>query len=368
MSQISVPYVAFPEQVAKLKTELMQAFESVLISGQYVLGEKGKAFEKDFAAYCNAEYSIGVANGTDALHLVLRCVGVEAGDEVITAPNSFIASAGAIGVLGAKPVFTDVGSDMNLNPNQLEKAITPRTKAIMPVHLTGRPAKMDEILEIAKNHGIAVIEDAAQAAGAKYKGKKVGSLGDAACFSLHPLKNLHAFGDGGMVTTSDSNIHEMMLKARNHGLSNREQCGFWSFNSRLDEVQAAMLSVQLPYLDTWTKERHRLALRYNDLLRPYAEVPDENDGEYCVYQTYVVQVDLRNELLTYLKSNGVQALIHYPLPLHLQPAAKSLGYTEKDFPKTMELSTKILSLPLFPELKEEQQDYVADLFAQFFNS
>ncbi len=366
MSQISVPYVAFPEQVDKLKAELMQALENVLISGQYVMGEKGKKFEKEFAAYCNTEHSIGVANGTDALHLVLKCFGVRPGDEVITAPNSFIASAGAIGVLGARPVFTDVGADMNIDPNQLEKAITPKTKAIMPVHLTGRPAKMDEILEIANHYKIPVLEDAAQAVGAKYKGKKVGGLGNAAGYSLHPLKNLHAFGDGGMVTTSDPQIYQMMLQARNHGLINREQCGFWSYNSRLDELQATMLLVQLPHLDTWTKERRRLALRYTDLLRPYANVPDEGEGEYCVFQTYVIQVDNRDKLQTYLNSNGVQALVHYPLPLHMQPAAKALGYTEKDFPKTMELSSRILSLPLYPELKEEQQDYVAELFLNFF--
>lgn len=366
MSQIYVPYVAFTEQVDKLKTELMKALEDVLISGQYIMGEKGKELEKEFASYCNTEHAIGVANGTDALHLVLKCFGVGYGDEVITAPNSFIASAGAIGVLGAKPVFVDIASDMNIDPDQLEKAITPKTKAIMPVHLTGRPAKMDEIMEIAKHHKIPVLEDAAQAIGAKYKGNKVGSLGNAAGYSLHPLKNLHAFGDGGMVTTNNFEIYEMMLQARNHGLINRDQCGFWSFNSRLDELQASMLSVQLPHLDRWTEERRRLALRYNDLLRPYANVPDEGEGEYCVFQTYVIQVDHRDELQTFLKSNGVQALVHYPLPLHLQPAAKSLGYTKNDFPKTMELSSRILSLPLYPELKEEQQDYVAGLLLNFF--
>ena len=326
MNQISVPYVAFTEQVAKLKAELMQAFEDVLVSGQYVLGEKGKQFEKEFALYCNTEHAIGVANGTDALHLALKCFGVGPGDEVITAPNSFIASAGAIGVLGAKPVFIDIASDMNIDPDQLEQAITPKTKAIMPVHLTGRPAKMDEILEIAKHYKIPVLEDAAQAAGAKYKDKKVGSLGDAAGYSLHPLKNLHAFGDGGMVTTNNTDIYEMMLQARNHGLIDRDQCGFWSFNSRLDELQASMLSVQLPHLDSWTEERRRLALRYNDLLRPYANVPDEGKGEYCVFQTYVIQIDNRDELQTYLKKNGVQALVHYPLPLHLQPVQICLGY------------------------------------------
>ena len=193
-------------------------------------------------------------------------------------------------------------------------------------------------------------------------------MGNASCFSLHPLKNFHAFGDGGVITTDDPSIYKLMLQARNHGLVNRTQCGFWSFNSRLDEVQAAMLLVQLPYLNTWTEERRRLAFRYNELLRPYAKVPDEGEGEYCVYQTYVVQVDHRDALQTYLEENRVQALVHYRLPLHLQPAAKSLGYTEKDFPRTMELSSKILSLPLYPELKETHQDYIAELFEAFYKN
>jgi dTDP-4-amino-4,6-dideoxygalactose transaminase len=330
------------------------------------LSEKGTQFEKEFSEYCEAKYSIGVANGTDALHLVLRCLDVGPGDEVITAPNSFIASAGAIGVLGAKPVFVDICPDLNLDPALLEKAITPKTKAIMPVHLTGRPAKMRQILEIADHYKLSVVEDSAQAVGAKIAGKRVGGIGDASCFSLHPLKNLHAFGDGGMVTTNRQEINGKMIVARNHGLKNREECDFWSFNSRLDEIQAAMLSVQLPLLDKWTEQRRKIAFRYNELLRPYVDVPDEGEGEYCVFQTYVIQVDNRDKLQTYLISNGVQALVHYPLPLHLQPAANALGYTEKDFPRTMELSSRILSLPLYPELKEEQQDYVADLILKFF--
>ena len=379
--QNSVPYTCFPLQVDKLKTELLASFQEVLESGQYILGENVKLFEKEFAAYCGTKFAVGVANGTDALTLVLRGLGVKSGDEVITAPNSFIASASAIALIGAKPVFVDIDSDCNLDPEQLEVAINSRTKAIIPVHLTGKPAKMDKILEIAKSHNIPVVEDAAQAIGATYcfapcnscrtwcnKRRKVGSMGNASCFSLHPLKNFHAFGDGGVITTDDPSIYKLMLQARNHGLVNRTQCGFWSFNSRLDEVQAAMLLVQLPYLKTWTEERRRLAFRYNELLRPYAKVPDEAEGEYSVYQTYVVQVDHRDELQSYLEENSVQALVHYRLPLHLQPAAKSLGYTEKDFPRTMELSAKILSLPLYPELKETQQDYIAELFKAFYKN
>jgi dTDP-4-amino-4,6-dideoxygalactose transaminase len=194
----------------------------------------------------------------------------------------------------------------------------------------------------------------------------VGGIGDAACFSLHPLKNLHAFGDGGMVTTNRQEINGKMIMARNHGLKNREECEFWSFNSRLDEIQAAMLSVQLPLLDKWTEERRKIAFRYNELLRPYADVPDEGEGEYCVFQTFVVQVPRRDELMAYLNKNGVQALVHYPLPLHLQPAAKNLGYQENDFPVTMEMSKKIISLPLYPELSKQQQDHVVNLFKAFY--
>ena len=366
MEKLTVPYVAFKQQVAAIKKELMKAVESVLESGQYVLSEKGKKFEKEFSEYCDAKFSTGVANGTCALHLVLRCLDIGPGDEVITAPNSFIASAGAIGVLGAIPVFVDICPDLNLDPAQLEKAITSKTKAIMPVHLTGRPAKMKQILEIADHHKISVVEDAAQAIGASLDGKRVGGIGDAACFSLHPLKNFHAFGDGGMVTTNRQEVYEKIIVARNHGLKNREECDFWSYNCRLDEIQAAMLSVQLPLLDKWTEERRKIALRYNELLRPYANVPDEGEGEYCVFQTYVVQAPRRDELKAYLNENGVQALVHYSIPLHLQPAAKYLDNQENDFPVTMEMSNKILSLPLYPELSLQQQDYVANLFETFY--
>ncbi len=366
MKFLEVPYVAFPQQVAKIKAELMQAIEAVLDSGMYVMGEKMRQFEREFATFCGAKYGAGVANGTCSLHLVLRGTGVVPGDEVITVPNSFIASAGAIGVIGAKPVFIDVCADLNMDPEQIELAITPRTKAIMPVHLTGRPAKMDRIMEIAKAHGLIVVEDAAQAVGASYKGRRVGAMGDAGCFSLHPLKNLHAFGDGGMMVTNDEALYDRILMLRNHGLKSRDQCDFWSYNCRLDEMQAAMLQVQLPHLDKWTEQRRQLAFRYNELLKRYVEVPEEGENEYCVYQTYVVQANDRDALLEMLKENGVQANVHYPLPLHRQPAADSLGYREEDFPVTEKLATRILSLPLYPELSHEQQDYIAELFRNFY--
>ncbi len=365
MSSYAVPYSALATETALVKAELMQAVGNVLDSGRYILGPEVAAFEREFADYCQVKFSAGIANGTCALHLVLRGIGLEEGDEVITAPNSFIASASSISLAGAKPVFVDIGSDGNMDPQKLEATITKRTRAIIPVHLTGRPAKMKDILNIAQRRDLFVLEDAAQAVGASLHGKRVGSWGHAACFSLHPLKNLHAFGDGGMVTSQDPELLAKLVKSRNHGLANREQCDFWSFNCRLDEVQAAMLRVQLRHLDAWTAARRSLALRYNDLLRPYVEVPDEGPGEHCVFQTYVIKSSKRDDLKRYLNEHGVEALIHYATPIHLQPAAKDLGYSAADFPNTMEHVGKIMSLPLYPTLTHAQQDRVVELISSF---
>ncbi|HEV8539682.1 MAG TPA: DegT/DnrJ/EryC1/StrS family aminotransferase [Nitrospiraceae bacterium] len=362
----SVPYTAFGQETAEIRKELLGAVEGVIDGGRYILGPAVSSFEEEFAAYCQARWAVGIASGTCALHLVLHGLGLREGDEVITAPNSFIASASTIALAGARPVFVDVRQDGNIDPDRIEAAITPRTRALMPVHLTGRPARMPEILDIAGRRNLFVLEDAAQAVGAKLDGRCVGSWGDAACFSLHPLKNLHAFGDGGMMTTNDRALYDRMVHARNHGLVNREQCDFWSFNCRLDELQAALLRVQLRYLEARTESRRHLAFRYNDLLRPYVEVPDEGPGEYCVYQTYVVRAERRDELKRFLNDHGVEALIHYATPIHLQPAARSLGYSEKDFPATMRHVSRILSLPLYPSLTHAQQDRVAELVAIFY--
>ena len=365
-SEYLVPYVALASEASMIKKELLGAVEGVFDSGRYGLGSEVAEFEKEFAAYCDTSFSLGVASGTCALNLVLRGIGLESGDEVITVPNSFIASTSTIALAGATPVFVDISEDGNLDPGQLEAAITPKTKAVVPVHLTGRPAKMEDIAEIALKYKIFVLEDAAQALGASLNGKMVGSWGDAACFSLHPLKNLHAFGDGGMVTSNDSDIIKYVSQARNHGLEGREKCDFWSFNCRLDEIHAAMLRIQLRYLDEWTTTRRTLALRYNDLLRPYVEVPDEGSGEYCVYQTYVIKTGDRDQLKDHLNRNGVEALVHYETPIHLQPAARELGYTASDFPQTMKHVNRIMSLPLYPSLTYEQQDVVVDSIAKFY--
>ncbi len=336
----------------------MRAVESVLDSGQYILGEEVARFEKEFAAYCGTRFSVGVSNGTSALYLVLKAWGIGPGDEVITSPNSFVASAASIALVGAKPVFADIGSDMNIRPDLLERAVTPRTKALMPVHLSGRPAKMDEILKIARKHKIKVLEDAAQSVGASLNGKRVGSFGDASCFSLHPLKNLHAFGDGGMITTHDPSLFEYLKKSRNHGLANRDTCDFWSFNCRLDEMQAAMLRVQLRLLDQQTKERRRLAFRYNKALKNCVGVPEEDKGEFCVYQTYMIRAKRRDDLQKYLKEEGIQTSTHYAVSIPFQPAAKALGYTRSDLPRTVLASEEILSLPIYPGMTLRQQDAV----------
>jgi dTDP-4-amino-4,6-dideoxygalactose transaminase len=361
-----VPYKVFRHELAPVKSQLMEAFEEVLDTGRYVLGPEVEDFEKKFAAYCEVAHATGLANGTCSLHLTLRLMGIEPGDEVITAPNSFIASASSVWMAGAKPVFVDVAEDMNLDPALLEAAITPRTKAIIPVHLTGRPAKMDQIMEIANRHGLFVLEDAAQAIGARLHGKRVGGWGHAASFSLHPLKNLHAFGDGGMIVSNDKALVDKVYQLKNHGFATRETCEFWGYNCRLDVLQAALLTVMIKQLDGWIAERRRLAFCYNEILRPYGVVPDEGAGEVHVYGTYVIRVPRRDVLLEHLHKNGVQALVHYRTPIHMQPAAQHLGHQPEDFPVTHQQSQKILSLPLFVGMTEEQQELVRQLFADFY--
>jgi dTDP-4-amino-4,6-dideoxygalactose transaminase len=366
MNKIVIPFTDFGEKFKAEKSDYLDVFERVLLSGRYILGPELNLLEKEFALYCQSEYGIGVASGTDALLLVIRSLDLKPTDEVITAPNSYIASASAIALAGATPIFADICHCGNLSPEAFESAITPNTKAVIPVHLTGRPAEMDAILKIAKKHNIFVIEDAAQAVGASLNGQKAGSWGDAACFSFHPLKNLHAFGDGGMIVTRHKWLNDRLRQERNQGLATREQCDYWGFNSRLDELQAAFLRVQLRKLNVQTENKRQLALRYNDKLRPYVEVPDEGIGEYCVYQTYVIKTEFRDDLKRYLIDEGIEALCHYSIPIHLQPAAKYLGYTQDDFPNTMAHVSKILSLPLYPHMTHSQQDFVIDKIKSFF--
>ena len=362
----AVPYTDFQVQNAEAREELRSAFDEVLDSGHYIQGPNVTNFEREFAEYCESPHATGLANGTCSLHLVLRAMGVGPGDEVITAPNSFFASAAAIALVGAKIVFADVNADANIDPNAIEAAVTDRTKVIMPVHLTGRPVDMVRIQEISDRHGLQILEDAAQAVGSEFRGQKVGSWGTAASFSLHPLKSLHAFGDSGILTAQNEELIESVAMRKNHGLIDRGTCAVWSFNCRLDEVQAALLRVQLRNLDNKIAERRRLAQRYNEMLIDLVVIPEERDGELHTYQTYMIQAEARDALQVHLRANGVEAITHYPTPLHLQPAAVDLGYKLGSFPVTEQLSHRVLSLPLFPGMTASQQDITVDAITSFY--
>lgn len=366
---MKVPYINLGLQHANLMKELLAASQKVLESGQFILGEECSKFEKTFAELCHSRFALGVANGTDALILSLKAIGISEGDEIITAPNSFLASASAVALIGATPVFADVRSDFNLDPIKVEGVITAKTKAVIAVHLTGRPAPMDELMSIAKKHNIALIEDCAQAVGAEYKGKRTGSFGITGCFSLHPLKNLAAAGDGGVITTNDEKIYRHLLKARNHGLKNRDECEFWGYNSRLDNLQAALLNIKLQHLEKWTERRREIAQSYHEKLQHLNIVlPKDEDYEKTVYHTYIIQTNERNRLKDFLAEKGVETKIHYPIPIHMQEAAKYLNYKQGDFPVTERQAETILSLPVYPELTNEQVDFVSDSIIEFYKT
>ena len=363
---LKVDYVNLGLQFQNLKQEITDKFVEISSKGSYVLGEELKDFEELFSEYCGTSYAVGVGNGSDAIFFSLLALGIGHGDEVITTPNSFIATAWTIINIGAKPVFVDIGDDYNIDPNKIESAITSNTKAIIPVHLTGKISKMDEILEISKKHNLYVIEDSAQAVGATLNDKKAGSFGITGCFSLHPLKNLHVHGDGGMVTTNDKNIYNYLNKVRNHGLVNRDECEFWGYNSRLDEIQAAIGKIKLPYLNQWNEKSRKIAYKYTENLMDNVGVPIDKDNEKPVYQTYVINTDYRDVLQNHLHKLGVETKIHYPIPIHLQESAKKLGYSKGDFPITEKQSSRILSLPIYPEMREDQIDHVIKSVNEFF--
>jgi dTDP-4-amino-4,6-dideoxygalactose transaminase len=364
---MKVPFIDLGLQHKLLKEELLDVVSGLIDSGQFILGEDLLSFEKSFAQLSGTEFAIGVANGTDALFLSMKALGIVAGDEVITAPNSYLASASSIFLAGATPVFADVKGDFNIDPAEIKKVITPRTKAIIPVHLTGRPADMDSILAIAQEYNLAVIEDCAQAVCAEYKGKPVGSFGNLGCFSLHPLKNLSACGDGGVITTNDEDLYKNLLKARNHGLKSRDECEFWSYNSRLDNLQAAILNVKLKKLHEWTARRREIAAFYLNRFSGLDLIsPKDKPFEKAVYHTFIIQTSKRDDLKDFLSEKGIDTKVHYPIPIHLQEAAKYLGYVKGDFPVTEKQSGEILSLPVFPELTDNQVEYVADSIINYF--
>lgn len=353
---MNVPLVDLKAQYISIKSDIDDAISGVLENTQFIGGEEVHSFEQEFAEFSGVRHAIGVGNGTDAITLVLKALGVGAGDEVITVANTFIATAEAISSLGATPVFVDVDpSHFNMSPESLEDAITERTKAIIPVHLYGQPAPMDAICAIAQRHGLYVVEDSAQAHGSTYKGKPVGAWGDAGTFSFYPGKNLGAYGDAGAVVTNDDLLAERIRMIRDHGRTGKYIHEHVGVNSRLDTIQAAILRVKLRHLGEWTERRRNIASVYTKLLASSEEVeaPQELDGGKHVYHLYVVQSDDREGLQSSLAEHGVASGIHYPVPLHVQPAYSHLGYSKGQFPVSERLADRILSLPMYPELTEE---------------
>ena len=364
-----IPYVDIGLQHRSISKELLSEIEKVINHGQFVLGKEVEIFEQRLADLCGVKFSIGVNSGTDALILALQVLGIGDGDEVITAPNSFVSTASAIKLSGAIPKFADVDKSYNIDPNQIEKQITNKTKAIIPVHLTGSPANMSPIIDLSRKYNISIIEDAAQAIMAKYNNQPVGSIGDIGCFSFHPLKTLNACGDAGAITTNNKLIYEKLLILRNLGLKNRNNCEYWSINSRLDSIQASILNVKINFIKEWTSARRKNADTYNRSFSDMKEIilPPENEKNYSVYHTYVIQVEKRDELKEYLNENGIATAIHYPIPIHLQNVSKDLGYNKGSFPNAENQAKNIISLPIYPELKNNDLQYIIQTIKRFYN-
>ncbi len=364
---MKVPFVDLRAQYQTIKADVHEAVNGVMERGDFVLGGKVTEFEKAFAAYCGAEYGIGVDSGYSALEILVKAYGIGKGDEVITAANTFIATTLAITNSGAVPVLVDMDpKTYNIDPAKIEAAITENTKAIMPVHLYGQPADMEAIMKIADKHNLVVIEDASQAHGSKVNGKRVGSMGHASGFSLYPGKNLGGYGDAGIITTNDPAIDEKCRMLRNLGMKVKYYHDIKGYNNRLDTMQAAVLCVKLPHLDDWSQNRRNAAARYTEKLKGLNVVtPSVPDWAEPVYHLYVIQVEDRDGLQKHLGEAGIASGIHYPIPIHMQKAYEELPYSEGDFPETEGYATKILSLPMYPEITNEMIDYVAEKIAEF---
>jgi dTDP-4-amino-4,6-dideoxygalactose transaminase len=364
---MNIPLVDLKGQYETIKPEIEAAIRRVIERTAFILGPEVVAFEDEFAAFCEARHAVGVSSGTDALHLALRACEVKAGDEVITSPFTFIATAEAVSMCGARPVFVDIDPrTYNIDPGQIEARITPRTSAIIPVHLYGQPADMDPILEIAHRHHLRVIEDAAQAHGARYKGKRVGTLADIACFSFYPGKNLGAYGDAGAVVTDNDEIAERVRMLRNHGRREKYEHLVEGFGNRLDALQAAILRAKLPHLESWNNRRRELAAQLTTLIAgTEAITPFVPEWAEPVWHLYVVRVKDRDRVLAQLKQVGIASGVHYPISLHLQPAYQHLGYCRGSFPHAEMAMDKVLSVPMYPELSEVQIRYITDALAKY---
>jgi len=361
--------VDFKTQYKNLKKEIDSAISRVLESGIFILDRETRAFETEFAAYCGTLHGIGVNSGTDALLLALLACGVQNGDEVITVSHTAVATVAAIELAGARPVLVDIDPGRyTMDPGCFEAAITPRTKAVIPVHLYGCPADLDPILEVARENHIFVVEDCAQAHGATWQGKRVGSLGDIAAFSFYPTKNLGAYGDGGAVATNDDSLAEQVSLLRQYGWKERYISSLKGQNSRLDELQAAILRVKLTHLDAWNAQRHKLACIYDELLKDCDLIlPSRPTDTTHVYHQYVIRCQERDHLKAFLAERGIYASIHYPVPVHLQPAYADLGYGQGSLPITEMAARQVLSLPLYPELSEDSARKVGQAVIEFFN-
>lgn len=362
MPDIIIPVSNPKARFINQKKEFLKIFESVIDSGMYILGNEVKLFEKEFADYIGAKFCVGVANGTDALAIALRGLGVQKGDEVITVSHSAVATVAAIEMVGAIPVFADIEAGSRcMDPKLIEKLISAKTKVILPVHIYGQPAKIKEIIEIAKKHGIKVLEDCAQAHGAKVSDKKAGSFGDASAFSFYPTKNLGAIGDGGAIVTNSAEVYEKVLALRQYGWVTRYVSNFPGVNSRLDELQAAFLRIKLRELDRDNKRRNEIASKYNSAFKFLdMKIPQSLPDTFHVYHLYVVEHAKRDELAKYLKSQGIGTALHYPVPIHLQPAYRGRIKGADQLHQTENLYKSILSVPMFPELTDEQVKIVID--------
>jgi dTDP-4-amino-4,6-dideoxygalactose transaminase len=375
-----IPILNLTRQAEQLKDRIDEALIRVAASGHYILGPEVKAFEDEMARFLGVKHVISCANGTDALFLALRALNIGPGDEVITTPFSFVATSESIVRAGAKPVFVDIlPGTMNMDTSRLEAALTPRTRAILPVHIFGQPADLDAVQRFAQAHDLTVVEDCAQAIGAEYKGQKVGGIGDIGCFSFFPSKNLGAMGDAGMCTTNDDNLAERLRMLRVHGSRTRYYHDEHGINSRLDEIQAAVLRVKLPHLPEWNHARQAIADRYDHLLAPLVQsgqihTPLRAPETTHVFHQYTIQLqgqnpaELRNDLQRQLQEAGVQSMIYYPVPLYRQATHAGLGVNPNDFPVCEDISNRVLSLPMFPELRLDEQETVVQALTQALGS
>lgn len=365
--QHAINHNYLPQQFADHE-EILEKIARVVVAGDFTLGREVDQLEDEFAVIAGTKHAIGVGSGTDALLLSLKALGVGEGDEVITTPYTFFATIGAIVTAGAKPVFVDIRADYNINVSVIESAISPRTKAILPVHWSGKPCEMDAMAQVAGRHGLAIVEDACHAVKASYKGRPAGSLGTLGCFSFHPLKNLNVWGDGGIITTNSDELADKLRLLRNHGLLSRNECAVFAYNSRLDTVQAVVARHLLQKLDHITESRIANAGYFDERLSeiPQIKIPRREPDIKHVYHLYIVRAKSRDQLKEHLVRHGVDAKVHYPIPMHLQPAATFLAHKEGDFPVCEATAGSVISLPVHEFVTREQQDQVVDLIHRFY--